>query len=204
MAVVISDTSPINHLVLIGEIDVLPRLYGKVIIPDVVLSELRDTGSPAAVASWAVMLPTWTEVVLVHGRGNASSTLDPGELAAVTYAESAGADTLLLLDDAAGRSEAARLGLRSTGTLGVIRVAHEKGLLELESALDKLSKTNLLSKTEVAGATLLKSGSVGLFKPLSGVVSLRLSTVLGPLCRRYWGSSRSFRRSGRKQGRLGG
>jgi len=50
MAVVISDTSPINYLVLIGEIDVLPRLYGKVLIPDAVLSELRDAGSPAAVA----------------------------------------------------------------------------------------------------------------------------------------------------------
>jgi len=33
MTVVISDTSPLNYLVLIDEIDVLPRLYGRVIIP---------------------------------------------------------------------------------------------------------------------------------------------------------------------------
>ena len=35
MTIVISDTSPINYLVLIGEISLLPRLYGKVVIPDV-------------------------------------------------------------------------------------------------------------------------------------------------------------------------
>jgi predicted nucleic acid-binding protein len=49
--IVIADTSPINYLICIGEIDVLPRLYGVVIIPRAVRDELsRDRasrGSPA-------------------------------------------------------------------------------------------------------------------------------------------------------------
>lgn len=142
MTIVISDTSPINYLVLIGEISLLPQLYGKVVIPDTVLSELRDPGSPVPVASWAMSLPTWIEVVLVPGPGHAALSLDAGELAAITYAEAAETDTLLLMDDAAGRSEASRLGLRTTGTLGVIRVAAQKGLVDLDAALDNLSKTN--------------------------------------------------------------
>ena len=38
--IVIADTSPINYLILIGEIDVLPALYGQVLIPPSVREEL--------------------------------------------------------------------------------------------------------------------------------------------------------------------
>ena len=31
--IVVADTSPINYLVLIKEIEILPRLYGKVVTP---------------------------------------------------------------------------------------------------------------------------------------------------------------------------
>jgi len=31
--IIVADTSPINYLVLIKEIEVLPRLYGKIVIP---------------------------------------------------------------------------------------------------------------------------------------------------------------------------
>ncbi len=37
---VVSDTSPINYLVLIGQINVLPTLYGRVLIPQSVYEEL--------------------------------------------------------------------------------------------------------------------------------------------------------------------
>jgi predicted nucleic acid-binding protein len=38
--IVIADTSPLNYLVLIGEADILQRLYGRVVIPEGVLREL--------------------------------------------------------------------------------------------------------------------------------------------------------------------
>jgi len=34
--IVVSDTSPICYLLLIGEIELLPQLYGQVIIPRIV------------------------------------------------------------------------------------------------------------------------------------------------------------------------
>jgi len=142
MTFVVADTSPINYLVLIGEIDLLPRLYGKVLIPDAVLSELCDPGSPTVVSAWALMPPTWLEVVLTVACDVNPSSLDPGELAAITLAGSVRADVLLLMDDMAGRSAASELGLRSTGTLGVLRAASQKGLIELDRALDKLGQTN--------------------------------------------------------------
>jgi predicted nucleic acid-binding protein len=33
MTVVIADTSPLNYLVLIGEVAILPRLYTRIVIP---------------------------------------------------------------------------------------------------------------------------------------------------------------------------
>jgi predicted nucleic acid-binding protein len=42
MTVVVADTSPLNYLLLIGEISVLPALYGQIVIPQEVMTELSD------------------------------------------------------------------------------------------------------------------------------------------------------------------
>jgi hypothetical protein len=39
--IVIADTTPLNHLILIEQIDLLRALYGRVIVPQAVLSELQ-------------------------------------------------------------------------------------------------------------------------------------------------------------------
>jgi predicted nucleic acid-binding protein len=43
---VIADTGPINYLVLIQHIDLLPALFHKVILPSVVQRELEDRDTP--------------------------------------------------------------------------------------------------------------------------------------------------------------
>jgi predicted nucleic acid-binding protein len=47
--IVIADTTPLNYLVLIGESELHPTLYGGVVIPTAVLMELRARGAPAPV-----------------------------------------------------------------------------------------------------------------------------------------------------------
>ncbi len=46
---VIADTSPLNYLVIIGCIDVLPKLHHKVLIPSAVRRELLSASAPLAV-----------------------------------------------------------------------------------------------------------------------------------------------------------
>ena len=46
MTVVVADSSPLHDLALIDLIDVLPRLYGRIVIPQEVLSELTDATQP--------------------------------------------------------------------------------------------------------------------------------------------------------------
>ena len=44
--IVVSDTSPLNYLVLIGAIDVLPQLFGEVYVPPRVMQELQRSRTP--------------------------------------------------------------------------------------------------------------------------------------------------------------
>ncbi len=59
---VVADTSPLNYLVLINQIDLLPQLYDRVLIPESVLAELSATETPQLVRTWAANLPEWIEV----------------------------------------------------------------------------------------------------------------------------------------------
>lgn len=60
--IAVSDTGPLNYLLLINHIRLLPQLYEKVIIPHSVLIELLNPGAPKSVSEWASTLPGWAEV----------------------------------------------------------------------------------------------------------------------------------------------
>ncbi len=141
--IVVADTSPLNYLILIGEADLLYQLYGRVLIPQAVLSELQDPGAPSAVIGWVKRRPAWLEVRQVVVRSEESSQeLDVGESEAMALAEEYRPDVLLLMDDETGRLEAQRRNIRTTGTLGVLDDAAERGLLDLGVAVKRLRSTN--------------------------------------------------------------
>lgn len=50
--IVVADTGPINYLILIGYIDVLPALFEKIMLPSVVRDELTQPNAPLPVRSW--------------------------------------------------------------------------------------------------------------------------------------------------------
>ncbi len=51
MKVVIADTSPLNYLILVDAVEILPRLYGRIFIPNIVLEELINEDAPKEVAA---------------------------------------------------------------------------------------------------------------------------------------------------------
>jgi predicted nucleic acid-binding protein len=67
--------------------------------------------------------------------------LDEGERAAIALAITMRAD-LVLIDEAAGRAEAVRRGIRVTGTLGVLRAAADEELLDVKDLVARLRSTN--------------------------------------------------------------
>src|SRR5712691_1618740 len=104
MTVVVADTSPLNYLVLIGQIEILPALYSSVLVPPEVLAELADGSAPPQVLDWIRSQPEWLEVRAVREDQNDPTLqqIDPGERAAILLAQEE-LDVLLLIDDAAGR-----------------------------------------------------------------------------------------------------
>ena len=140
---VISDTSPLRYLVLIGEADLLPALYTEVLIPEAVADELNHPSTPEAVRRWLLHRPVWLHVVPLTARPNSVSLpdLDPGEHDAILLALHLKAD-LVLMDEREGVEEARRLGLTVTGTLGVLDRAAERGLVELAPIIARLRQTN--------------------------------------------------------------
>jgi predicted nucleic acid-binding protein len=64
---VIADTGPINYLILIGRIELLSRLFERVVLPAAVQSELSGPTAPPEVQRWIADPPVWLEVVETHG-----------------------------------------------------------------------------------------------------------------------------------------
>jgi len=60
--IVIADTTPLNHLCLTDQVDLLQALYGRVIVPQAVLSELQARAAPSKVKAWIGNRPDWLEV----------------------------------------------------------------------------------------------------------------------------------------------
>jgi predicted nucleic acid-binding protein len=111
----------------------------------------------ALVAEWAARLPAWINVI-------PSSTLviepefadlDPGERAAIALAQAHRSNALLLMDDWKGRREANRLGIPTTGTLGVLRDAAAQGLVSLPAALIRLRQTSFRAPRDLMDALLV-------------------------------------------------
>src|SRR5215472_13194093 len=64
---VIADTSPLNYLILIDAVELLPRLYKCVVLPHAALDELKHPCVPAAVSKWANSLPPWIAATATVG-----------------------------------------------------------------------------------------------------------------------------------------
>ncbi len=62
MGSVVADTSPLQYLVLIDQIDILPRLFGSVRIPPMVRAEMLDPAAPDIVRAWADAPPPWLTI----------------------------------------------------------------------------------------------------------------------------------------------
>jgi predicted nucleic acid-binding protein len=139
--IVVADTTPINYLILIEEIDILAKLYGRVVIPRVVREELQRPRTPVKVREWTERPPAWLDVRTCSSVSDPALTrLDAGERAAITLAEELVAEQLIV-DDPFARRIAESRGLSVIGTVGVLQEAAELGLLDLRIAIKRLQQT---------------------------------------------------------------
>lgn len=155
----IADTSPLQYLHQSGLLELLPALYGQVTVPKAVAAELEagrsrgvDLPEPEAL-SWAsirapreqALLPLVTE-------------LGAGEREAPALAlEQSG--SVIIIDDGLARRYARLLGLRMTGTLGVLLKAKGVGLLaEVAPSIERLTALRFRLDPATRAAVLALAG----------------------------------------------
>ena len=63
LRVAVSDAGPIHYLILIGHIDVLPKLFARIFVPSQVHVELSRPTTPAKVREFVARPPAWLEIV---------------------------------------------------------------------------------------------------------------------------------------------
>jgi predicted nucleic acid-binding protein len=155
MMIVISDTSPINYLILTGEIDILEKLFRRIIVPQAVFNELQHAKTPQQVKDWIANPPSWLEVKQADASlFTPSKRIGDGEREAIALAIELKADAILI-DDRDGTQEARRQSLIAVGTVNLLERAAEKGLLDLREILDRLSQTSFrLPPSEIIDAML--------------------------------------------------
>lgn len=130
--IIVSDTSPIANLIVVGYAYLLPQLFGSVIIPEAVYQELLANGSNHPITQ-TVKAVDWIEIRSVTDQQQVEileqdRNLDAGEANAIVLALELQANQLLI-DERLGRLEAKRQGLRITGILGVLLAAKNQNLI---------------------------------------------------------------------------
>lgn len=141
---IVSDTSCIILFSKINKLEILEKLFSEILITDTVAEEYNKS------------LPSWIKVKrpksnLHFGLKN---VLDSGEATAISLAMDF-ENSLLIIDEQKGRKIAYELGLEVTGSLGILLLAKQKGIIpNVKSLINKIQSTNFRISDSLINRTL--------------------------------------------------
>lgn len=129
---IVADTSCLILFFKINELELLKRLFPKILITEIVAKEFTKP------------LPNWIEIRNPKSNLHIGlmNSLDKGEATAISLATDF-KESLIVIDEQKGRKIALEMGLTVTGSLGILLLAKKKGLIpDVKSALSKIQQTN--------------------------------------------------------------
>lgn len=139
---VVSNTSPLMNLAIIGRLDLLRHFYETIHVPQAVWDELVEQGAGKP-GSEAIAAAQWIQTHTVQNQHLVAALreqLDSGESEAIALALELKA-TLILLDETEGRRVATLYGLNKTGALGILLRAQKDGVISsFKDEMDKLKQ----------------------------------------------------------------
>lgn len=147
--IIVSDTSCLILLDKLGRIGLLKSLFGNITVTKTVADEFGN------------VLPEFVEIENPKNKNYQKileSFLDPGEASAIALALEK-EECLLIIDEFKGRREAKQLGLNYTGTLGILIVAKEKGLINsVTEIIKEIGKMDFRINEKLINEVKRKSG----------------------------------------------
>ena len=157
---VVSNAGPLISLSTVSQLDLLRALFGQIAIPQAVYDEVvvRGEGEPGSrevgEADWIKIHHVKDQLAVELLR----ETLDAGESEAIVLAQELNAK-YAILDDGLARRKARLIKLRLVGTLGVLLMAKEVGLIPaVKPILDELRQTEFRVSDRVYQDVLAKAG----------------------------------------------
>jgi predicted nucleic acid-binding protein len=139
---VVSDSSPLIALARIDCLQLLPKLYAKILLLTEVYNEVVIAGAGLAGAG-QIAKAAWIEVCPVKNVAGLAEAirqtgLGAGEISAVTLAKELGAG-LTLIDERRARRYARGEGLEIIGSIGILETLYRRGqLTDLRDAYARL------------------------------------------------------------------
>ncbi len=139
--IVISDTTPILSLLKAGQLGLLEKMYQTIVIPEAVYNEL--TGNNSYETEWkAIESCPFLSVEKVDNVESVQilrnvTGLDAGESESLVLYGEKNAD-LLVIDEHKGRSVAKKMSVEHIGTVGILMLAYDKGMLAAEEVREIL------------------------------------------------------------------
>lgn len=155
----VANTTPIIALAMIGKLDVLQQLYSEVVIPTAVQLEILAGGISNIGVAELQKCP-WIQATALQdpGRADLLADLDRGEAEAIALALELKAD-LLIIDERLARRHARRLGLKLTGTLGVLLEAKRQGFVPaVKPLVDRLLQGGIRLSDSLVAQVLVLAG----------------------------------------------
>lgn len=157
---VVADSTALISLSAIGKLDLLPSLYGRVVIASAVYYEIvvQGQGRPGAIE---VAGANWIErrtIVNPTHFPSLPANLGTGESETILLAQELSAN-LVIMDEAAGRRELTRRSIPFIGTAGVLQQAKLQTLIPaLKPELDALRRRGFHLSERVYRACLAAVG----------------------------------------------
>ena len=134
--IVVSDTTPLISLLKINRLDLLEKLFGEVLIPQVVFNELT-VDERFQLEADQIKREKFIAVKPVNNPESASilkraTGLDQGE-----------SEAIVLTDESKGRNVSNQMGIKIMGTIGILMAAYEEHELtsdEVRECIDGLQR----------------------------------------------------------------
>lgn len=153
---IVADTTVFRYLVVLEVTEILPALFGHVLVPPAVVSELQHASTPARVHAWCANLPPW---VRIHAPCRpidpTLSALGAGEQEAIQLMHEQQAP-LLVTDDREAYNTAMAHGIPVTRTLRILEIAAERGLLDLPTIITRLRSAGFYMPEDVVEEMLAR------------------------------------------------
>ena len=157
---VIVNSTPIIVLCNIGLLDILKALYAEICIPEAVYREVTEKDDSACQVLKTAL--NWIHVEKIANQSDKKmykAKLHDGEVEVMILAQEGTADDLVVIDDNAAKKTAKYLGLKVTGTIGVLLKAKREGIIpEIASVLEKMKKNGFYISESLEQLVLEQAG----------------------------------------------